>query len=297
MPFRPPARPAVRPATPAVAAGWVAVGACAAFVVLTLAVTAGALDRVDVLVRGLARPDEVWGPAQLRADLVVENLRPAVMTWFAGATALVLCAVRRSWRPLAVAALTGSVTSAVVLSGKAVVARQDPHGLLMHGGSFPSGHTTTIMVSLGLVVLLVRPEPPPAAWLLPAVAGAGMGTALLVEGAHWATDVVGGGLLAAAVLAALRATGVARWAGPRRPRRSDREPGCPQPDGRGADLTVQDQARQAEGDIEQPRLAIAEHHLDTAGRLHQFEEVVDGDVWNRCGRLAGIRRRLRLGPG
>jgi membrane-associated phospholipid phosphatase len=38
-----------------------------------------------------------------------------------------------------------------------------------------------------------------------------MGASLLLDAAHWATDIVGGGLLATAVLAIASANGASRW--------------------------------------------------------------------------------------
>ena len=38
-----------------------------------------------------------------------------------------------------------------------------------------------------------------------------MGAALIIEGAHWASDVAGGLLLGIAVLAAVAASGLVRW--------------------------------------------------------------------------------------
>jgi membrane-associated phospholipid phosphatase len=38
-----------------------------------------------------------------------------------------------------------------------------------------------------------------------------MAAALVVQAAHWATDVIGGGLVGVAVLASVAAAGVDRW--------------------------------------------------------------------------------------
>ena len=49
----------------------------AGLLALAICVHGGLLDTFDSMVRQWARPDDVWGTAQLRADLVVEGLRPA----------------------------------------------------------------------------------------------------------------------------------------------------------------------------------------------------------------------------
>lgn len=47
-----------------------------AFRALAVMVDFGLLESFDLIVRYWARPRDVWGPAQLRANLVVEGLRP-----------------------------------------------------------------------------------------------------------------------------------------------------------------------------------------------------------------------------
>lgn len=105
-------------------------------------------------------------------------------------------------------AVVGATTVALTLLSKLVVSRPDPHGVAGdHGGAFPSGHTVSVMVCLGLAVILFRPEGGRAAWALPGGIGVLMAGSLVVQGAHWATDVLGGALLAVTVLAAASAAG------------------------------------------------------------------------------------------
>jgi hypothetical protein len=66
----------------------------------------------------------------------------------------------------------------------------------------------------GLVVLLVRPGTR-WGWLLPAMMGCAMGSALILGQVHPATDVIGAGLLAVAALTAASAAGLGRWASER----------------------------------------------------------------------------------
>ena len=58
---------------------WVAWGSACAFIALAIAVHLGLLDTFDSIARAWARPDDVWGTAQMRADFVVEGLRPTVV--------------------------------------------------------------------------------------------------------------------------------------------------------------------------------------------------------------------------
>ena len=53
---------------------WVAWGSAGAFIALAIAVHLGLLDTFDLIARAWARPDDVWGAAQMGADVVVEGL-------------------------------------------------------------------------------------------------------------------------------------------------------------------------------------------------------------------------------
>jgi len=126
---------------------------------------------------------------------------------------------RRSARPLLVAAATGLLTVAVTVGLKLLMHRPDPHGDLSdHGGSFPSGHTTTIVVCTGLVTMLLVPGCRWWWWLGALLLGTLMAAALLVEAAHWVTDLVGGGLLGITVLATVIAMGADRRPAAKPPR-------------------------------------------------------------------------------
>ena len=57
----------------------IAGGSIGAFTVLAFLVYFGLLDNVDSIVGEWARPHDVWGPAQVRADLIVNGLRPVVL--------------------------------------------------------------------------------------------------------------------------------------------------------------------------------------------------------------------------
>ena len=74
------------------------------------------------------------------------------------------------------------------------------------GGAYPSGHIVALLVCLGAIALALHAEAPwwsRLAWWLVAVTKkpSVMAAALLLTAAHWFTDVLGGVLIAVAVLA------------------------------------------------------------------------------------------------
>jgi membrane-associated phospholipid phosphatase len=130
--------------------GWTAIAATSGFLVLAVAVRLGRLQAWDAHARQWFRPDDGWGSAQLRADVVVDGLRPARMLSVLAVLVVVFCLTRRSWRPALIAAVAIAPMALLTLLTKLVLARPDPHqppdG---HGASFPSGHTAA--VALGAV--------------------------------------------------------------------------------------------------------------------------------------------------
>jgi membrane-associated phospholipid phosphatase len=190
---------------------WIAIGAAFAFSALAVAVRLDLVKTLDLIIRQWARPHDVWGPTQLWAAFLVEGLRPAVLALVAAFT-LGYSVKHRSLRPVAFVVGVGLATAAVTVATKIAIGRLNPHGVVGNdGGSFPSGHTIAIIVCLGVCVLLAQPRAGQWVWLIPVSGGAVMGASLLLEAAHWATDIVGGGLLATAVLAIIIASGASRW--------------------------------------------------------------------------------------
>ena len=189
--------------------------ACASagpFIALAVLVDLGLVDAFDSIAREWARPNNVWGTAQLRADLVVEGLRPAVVAGLLAAFTLAYCVKRRSFRPAAFVGLVCIATATLTIALKTSVGRADPHGSVAYtGGSFPSGHMVSVIVCLGLALLISVPRAGAWIWLIPATGGVLMGTSLLLQAAHWSTDIVGGALLATSVLAVTTASGYSRW--------------------------------------------------------------------------------------
>jgi membrane-associated phospholipid phosphatase len=134
---------------------------------------------------------------------------------------LILCALivavsHRSLRPLAAAAVGLVLLLGTVIPAKILIARAGP-GLppVARGamGVFPSGHTATSSVCLGLGVLLLAPDL--AGWARRALVAVMAALCFLVGWAliwcdyHWFTDVVAGWALSALiVMATLRITGL-----------------------------------------------------------------------------------------
>jgi membrane-associated phospholipid phosphatase len=179
-----------------------------AFAALAISVHLGLLDTFDSIIREWARPNDVWGAAQLRADYVVEGLRPVVVAGLLAAFTIAFCVIRRSLRLALFISGIWLVTMAITTAAKLAVGRPDTHGIVNSlGGSFPSGHTSSVIVCFGLVVLVARPRAGRWFWLIPAFVGGLMGVALVVQAAHWSTDILGGALLATVVLVAASASG------------------------------------------------------------------------------------------
>jgi membrane-associated phospholipid phosphatase len=191
---------------------WIALGSAGAFTVLAVLVRLGLVNAMDLIMRDWARPNDVWGPAQQWSEVVVESLRPAVLAALLAAFTLAYSVKQRSLKPLAVLAGVGLATVAVSVATKIALGRLNPRGMMGEdGGRFPSGHTITVVVCLGLCVLMAQPRTSRWAWLIPAFGAGLMGGSLLLQAADWFMDIVGGGLLATAVLAVAIASGGSRW--------------------------------------------------------------------------------------
>jgi membrane-associated phospholipid phosphatase len=192
---------------------WIAVSCAVAFAALAVSVHLGLLDSFDSIIREWARPDDVWGTAQLRADYVVEGLRPAVLAILLAAFTVAFSVLRRSLRPLVFVGGVCLITAAVTFAAKMAVGRPDTHGTTTnsHGGSFPSGHIIAVVVCLGLALLVAQPRVRRWVWLIPGLVALVMAVCIMLQAAHWSTDVVGGGVLATGILVAVSASGWPRW--------------------------------------------------------------------------------------
>lgn len=166
---------------------------------------ATALHRTAVADPGLTQvnrvfSDWVWDPWTFRALLAVvviallRRKRWALGCWVAGT------------------AVAGTALQQVL---KAVVGRHrpvwpDPVDSAQYA-AFPSGHAMTAAVAGGLALWLLRLYGTRRRWLwcaasLTAVSVAGVGFTRVYLGVHWATDVLGGWFLGAALVAAAAIT-------------------------------------------------------------------------------------------
>ena len=186
---------------PAGTAGAIAAVALVALLALSVLVATGRTVPLDDWVRELFRPHDQWGDLQVRVDTVVEGLRPRNSGALLLIVTAVVAVVRRSWWPVASVAAVVAAGAVLTLVLKAVVGRADTHGDLgALSGSYPSGHVVMVLLLVGCTVLLVRERPGPLAWSLVGLGGAVMAWALLVQTAHWLTDVVGAVLIGVLVL-------------------------------------------------------------------------------------------------
>jgi membrane-associated phospholipid phosphatase len=153
-----------------------------------------------------------YAPVYLLVDLGNNQVAVPVL----GLSALIVAIAYRSVRPLFAAVVGLVLLLGTVIPAKILIGRAGPglppvaHGAL---GVFPSGHSATSSVCLGLAVLLLARDLPSSARR---AALTGMATVCFLVGAaliwgdfHWFTDVVGGWALAALIImAALRVTGL-----------------------------------------------------------------------------------------
>lgn len=171
------------------------------FVVLTLLVHRHWTNGLDEWAQRTLRPEGVWGELQIKADVIVEGLRPRNSVGLAAVAAAVTGIRRHSWGPLI------SVGGIFVMGGLATVGvkfalkRTDTAGVIGGiGGSYPSGHVVCVTLLAGCLALLLFRQPRWWVWTLVNLGGMLMGICLLVQASHWLTDVVGGLLLSGAVL-------------------------------------------------------------------------------------------------
>jgi hypothetical protein len=107
---------------------WLSLGFAAGFAVLAISVHVGLLNDVDSVIREWARPHDVWGPAQLRAD-VVHGLRPRLLAGILAVLTAARCLRSRSLRPVIFVGSVCFATVALTVVTKTVMGRLDPHGL------------------------------------------------------------------------------------------------------------------------------------------------------------------------
>jgi membrane-associated phospholipid phosphatase len=215
--------PAVVPRTPGARPAWwrlswlVPGGLLLIFVLLTINVLAhGPLIGVDHRIRSVVQAratspglrwlsDRRYSPAQLIVDLGGYQVAVPILA----ACALIATARFRTRRPMLAAAVAVVLLVTVVTAGKILIGRTGP-GLTTVGagglGVFPSGHTATASVCLGLAVALLLPGLSATARRIAVAAVAGVcllvGVALVWCDDHWFTDVLAGWALAGLIIQA-----------------------------------------------------------------------------------------------
>ncbi|MEU7580946.1 phosphatase PAP2 family protein [Streptomyces sp. NPDC041068] len=159
-----------------------------------------AVDDPDATQASRVLSDWVWDPWTMRALCAV------TVIWLA---------VRGAWWLALWLAATSALGSAVQQSLKAAVDRPRPAWPdpvdSAHYAAFPSGHAMTATVVCGLLLWLLRSHGAgPALWrtalALAAVSVLGVGLTRIWLGVHWPSDVLGGWLLGAMMVALAVAT-------------------------------------------------------------------------------------------
>jgi undecaprenyl-diphosphatase len=186
--------------------------AAAGFVVLTVAVAARVpvLERSDRAVSTAARGFAVAHPWWRATLTVITHSADTVAIVGVAAVSLAVLLWRRQWSSalfLLVAALGATAVRLVVLWS---VARPRPPGRLTAtaGWAYPSGHTTSATVTAGVAVVVVlavvraRMARRAVVFVAPLWAAL-VGVSRVALAAHWPTDVIGGWLLALAVVGGL----------------------------------------------------------------------------------------------
>jgi membrane-associated phospholipid phosphatase len=194
---------------------WLVVVLAAAFAGWTVAVVLRATGPLDEWVLEFFRPRGQWGELQMGVGRIVDGLRPSVVAGLVLALAGIVAIRRRAWAAITCTAITLGSGALATLAVKVALARADTSGDIGGvGGSYPSGHVVATLLAGGCAVLMWRWAPAWLAWMLAAVVGGVMSWALLVQAAHWFTDVVGAVLLSVVVLAL---AGLLPWHEPPRP--------------------------------------------------------------------------------
>ncbi|MGZ4686615.1 phosphatase PAP2 family protein [Oryzihumus sp.] len=191
-----------------------------ALALLTVAVvTHSRVTLLDARVSGSVPRHGTFPALDRLATLVTTVAQPAANVAVAFGVGVLVAARTRSWRALVPPVAALGLLTATVLLGKTLIGRPGPPGSEVQAdwGYFPSGHTTSALVCVGVVALMLtglRPRWQGRALVLTGAWTLVVGWALVWKHFHWVSDVVAGILLGSLIL----------WLAFRWPLRSRRTP-------------------------------------------------------------------------
>lgn len=171
------------------------------FLIVTALVASDSTHRLDTAVNDWLTPEGSWNDTHQLVSDIPDWTAPQFQLVAFAVFVLVLARRRRSRIPLVVGGLLVVVTAFFVLGVKRVVPRPDTGGHLTDAGSYPSGHMALTVAMVGGVLILLVARTRWWHWALVALAPIGMACCLLYGAIHWTSDVVGGALLGATVVA------------------------------------------------------------------------------------------------
>lgn len=170
--------------------------------VLSAAVPVGpaGLDALDATARLLARPT-------LEPVIDLVNAAGSLPVWLLALAVLAVLGATNRW-PHRVGLVVAVMAEIDVVAMKVAVGRPRPPEAntseFLVAAGFPSGHVTrtAVLIGVALVVVPFTARHPRATITLGVAAAVLMSLARVASGEHYASDVIGGLLLAAALLAA-----------------------------------------------------------------------------------------------